>query len=276
MAVGRHFITGEPVICAPLRAERPDTYARLRNEEPPTARFDPGCPFCPGNEGETPPEIARVGDPWRVRVFPNKYPFAIHHEVVVESPAHDARFSTIVWAADVVDTFRARHREFSGRAGTRQVVLFKNHGPMAGASLRHVHSQIAGIDFVPPRVENELRAFASGPCPICGRRATVSGETSQFLALTPDATPFPGQILLAPKRHVPTFAALTDDESCELGDLLRSATAAAEQTSSSHNWLFLDFPAASHGHFYVEVVPRTSPVAGFELATGTHIDQTGR
>src|SRR5213078_1418890 len=64
-------ITGDPVILAPDRDERPNVY-----EGGP-------CPFCPGAESETPPEIARDGQPWRVRVFPNKFPATAHHEVIV-------------------------------------------------------------------------------------------------------------------------------------------------------------------------------------------------
>lgn len=270
-----HYITGEPIIHAPARAERPDTYARLRIEGWAAPPFDASCPFCPGNEEETPPEVSRLGEPWRIRVFPNKYPFAMHHEVVVESPAHDARFSTIPWPADVVATFAARHAELSARPGVRQVVIFKNHGPMAGASLRHVHSQIAALDFLPPRIERELTAFEMRPCPLCRPLAPTVGETATFLAIAPPATPFGGQLLLAPRRHTPSLRAFTPAEISDLAALLQMATAAAERTSASHNWLLLDFPASSAGHFYAEVFPRTSPVAGFELATGTHVDQGG-
>src|SRR5258708_17563674 len=74
-------ITGERVIIAPQREDRPNVY-----EGAP-------CPFCPGAESETPPEICRDGDPWRIRVFPNRYPPAAHSEIIVESPLPDGTFA---------------------------------------------------------------------------------------------------------------------------------------------------------------------------------------
>src|SRR5439155_26509082 len=88
------------VIIAPGRGARPHTLFAL---EPESERGAAACPFCPGNEGMTPPEIARSpsGEPggagadraggagWRIRVFPNLYPIADAHDVIVLSPDHD-------------------------------------------------------------------------------------------------------------------------------------------------------------------------------------------
>src|SRR5205814_8527657 len=76
-------ITGDSVIFAPHRDERPNVY-----EGAP-------CPFCPGAESATPPEIGRDGDPWRVRVFPNKFPATAQHEVIVETARHGERFDEL-------------------------------------------------------------------------------------------------------------------------------------------------------------------------------------
>src|SRR5256885_10947157 len=71
-------ITGDPLILAPDREQRPNLYREGVDR----------CPFCAGNESDTPPEIWRDGDPWRIRVFPNKYPATARHEVIVETPIH--------------------------------------------------------------------------------------------------------------------------------------------------------------------------------------------
>src|SRR5712672_1894981 len=92
-------LTGDHVIIAPVRALRPDTFRVL---EPPLPPSDANCPFCEGNESETPPEVMRLGGGapdtpgWRVRVVPNKFPIAPGaHEVVIFSPAHNRDFGEL-------------------------------------------------------------------------------------------------------------------------------------------------------------------------------------
>ncbi|NIR43973.1 MAG: galactose-1-phosphate uridylyltransferase, partial [Gemmatimonadetes bacterium] len=70
----QNTLTGEWVIVAPARSARPQSYGsgEVTRERP---RTDPDCPFCPGNEAETPGEVLRIpagqGNTWRVRVVPN-------------------------------------------------------------------------------------------------------------------------------------------------------------------------------------------------------------
>jgi len=249
--VRHHLITGEPILYAPGRAKRPQW-----NSE--------GCPFCPGNEHETPPEVSRVGEPWRVRVFPNKFPFAEHHEVIVEAPDHDATFESIGHAPDVVATYLDRYRALR-RFGT--VALFKNHGMMAGASLPHLHSQIAALPFVPPRIAREAEAFArASECPLCSVREAVA-ENAAFRLIDPQARMFSGERWIVPKRHV---SEMTDIEAID--DLAVMLQFAVRDISGAYNWLFFNFPDAPRAHCYIAVTPRVSPVAGFELETGTYVD----
>jgi len=248
--IRRNLITGEPVIFAPDRASRfPDS----------------GCPFCPGNEHETPPELARAGDPWRVRVFDNKYPFAPRHEVIVESPRHDASFASIEHPAEVVAMYVERYRAMHAP----HVTLFKNHGPMAGASLEHMHSQLAGTSFVPPRVQREAAALASH-CSLCEPDGYVIDESAHFRRIAPRGSAFAYEQWLVPRRHTANFATMTDAETNDLAMRLRDAAISMERIAASYNWLFMNFAEA--GHWYVQAMPRLTTIAGFELATGTFID----
>ncbi|HEX8154095.1 MAG TPA: hypothetical protein VF698_13260, partial [Thermoanaerobaculia bacterium] len=97
--VRRNAISGEPVLFAPGRAGRPNAFG---------ARSDDACPFCPGNESQTPPTLAAIGEPWQARAFPNKYPAIDGHEVIVESPRHDDTFEAIADADAVVELLLAR------------------------------------------------------------------------------------------------------------------------------------------------------------------------
>ena len=259
MKVRRHLITGDPILFAPERAERPNAYAREETI----------CPFCPGNEAETPPETARIGEPWRVRAFPNKFPFAPHHEVIVETPEHDATFAAITHASDVAALYAARYRELRARDGIEYVALFKNRGAMAGASLPHEHSQIAALAFVPPSVVRECDAFSrANRCPICSVDAAVD-ENENFRIIDPGAHTCHGERWIAPKRHVAELSDLTAEELAGMAAMLQSSAA---QMTGAYNWLFLSYPDAPAAHFHVRAIPRTTSVAGFELATGTFID----
>jgi UDPglucose--hexose-1-phosphate uridylyltransferase len=248
--VRRHLITGEPILYAPDRAARPRWDAAL-------------CPFCPGHESETPPEIARTGDPWRVRVFPNKFPFVQHHEVIVEASEHDAAFATIAHAPDVVAMYVERYRALRP-FGT--VALFKNHGAMSGASLPHPHSQIAAVPFLPPRIAREAEAFRRAPeCPLCKVPGSLA-ENRSFRMIDPGARMFSGERWIVPKRHIAEMS------SVNVEDLAAMLQLAARQSDGAFNWLFFNYPDAPRAHFYISVAPRVSPVAGFELLTGTFVD----
>ncbi len=158
--------TGEWVVVAAERARRP---VQRVSAAPVAARpeFDPACPFCPGNESCTPPEITRfpeIGD-WLARLVPNKYPAlggtpsangaappapftsipALgRHEVIVEGrnhrPALASRDSRVGRAVLGVAQERCKVVEAENHASL--VTVFKNHGIGSGASLTHPHWQL--------------------------------------------------------------------------------------------------------------------------------------
>ena len=247
-------ITGEPVIIAPQRENRPDVY----NGAP--------CPFCPGAEGETPPEIARDGDPWRIRIFPNRYPATEHSEVIVESAKHDETFDALDAdhaARGIAMTFQ-RYRALAAK--TPYVCIFKNHGRLAGASIPHLHSQLVGLPFVPPRIAAEGDAFArAATCPLCDLRAhPLIRETERYRWIAPRGARFGYQQWIVPKTHEPQLI-----EPHELATLMQASVRAMHPLSDAHNWAFINFPHEQRGHWYVEVFPRTAMIAGLEIGTGT-------
>ena len=158
------------VIVAPERGKRPLDF---RTEDAPEIKRRGKCPFCPGNEHMTPPEIYRVpaGD-WRVRVVPNKFPALSDyptlepasqgpflrmngvgaHEVVIDTPdhAHDLDELPQEQVELVVETYVHRLRCLAEDGRFRYVQLFKNHGAKGGASLSHPHSQLSLIHISEP------------------------------------------------------------------------------------------------------------------------------
>lgn len=254
-AFRRNPLSGDPILFAPGRAGRPRAFIGATEDE--------RCPFCPGHESDTPPQVAHIGDPWRVRVVPNKYPPADGAEVVIESPDHDARFDTIAHGDELVWIYAERHR---AHAGAAYVALFKNEGAPAGSSISHVHSQLVPLPFVPPRVERERRAF-TGTCPLCEKPELVISETERFVRIAPLAASLPYQQWIVPKRHVGSILELRDAEIVDLADMLRSASATTRTISDAYNWAFVNTP-----HFYVDLFPRLTTVAGLELGTGTFVE----
>jgi len=253
----KHPLSGELIVFAPERAARRSAFGEQSAER---------CPFCPGHESDTPPDVARIGEPWRVRAFPNKYPPVTGAEVIVESPRHEA-FHDVGHAEEVVRMYVERYR---AHADAAYVALFKNEGARAGASIDHVHSQVIPLPFVPPRVERELRGFA-GRCPLCEPEGHVIRETETLRWLAPVGSSFAWQQWIVPKRHVSELSRLDAEELRELASLLREASRATHPLGA-YNWMFLNFPGHAEAHCYVDVVPRLAALAGFELGTGTFVE----
>jgi UDPglucose--hexose-1-phosphate uridylyltransferase len=248
-------ITNDPVILAPDRERRPNVF-----EGAP-------CPFCPGAEDQTPPEIARDGEPWRIRVFPNRYPPSEHAEVIVESAKHNDSFDELPpdHAARVVEMYFDRYRAI----GANYVSIFKNHGRLAGASIPHLHSQIVGTPFIPLRAAREGDAFASAEqCPLCDvSEHPLIAETESYRWIAPRGSRLAYQQWIVPKSHEHDL-----NEPRELASLLQSSARAMRRINDSFNWAFITFPHQPRGHWYVELFPRIAMIAGYELGTGTFIN----
>lgn len=260
-------LTGRPTIVAPARARRP------RREGP--------CPFCPGNEHLTPPEIARIGDggAWRVRVVPNRYPLVEGaHEVVVLSPDHHRSLAELPAAhvADVLAVLRDRCRHHAA-AGRLYPQVFVNHGRAGGASLVHPHAQLVALHAVPPAVAEEARRFgADGGCPLCSAipvtESLVAIRDADVVVWCPWASTAPFELLAAARRHRARFEDATDTELLGLADALVPALGRLGRAARDPPYN-LAVHSGPHGdrvefHWHVHVWPRLQTVAGFEHGTG--------
>ena len=171
-------ITGRWVIISTELGKRPNDFLR----ESVVAKNPKNCPFCPGSESKTPSEILVYGRSggsanspgWSIRVVPNKFPaLGIEgeldregeglfdkmngvgaHEVIIETPDHSATLASLPERAleDVLWAYRDRMLDLKNDRRFRYVLLFKNHGEAAGATLEHAHSQLIALPIVPKRV----------------------------------------------------------------------------------------------------------------------------
>ncbi len=254
--IAENPITGDPVLLAPERAQRPNIFREGIDR----------CPFCPGHESDTPPEIWRDGDPWRIRIFPNKYPATERHELIVESAEHRATFDQLPsdHASRVVDSYINRYRSLS--AGARYVCIFKNHGVLAGASIPHMHSQVIATPFLPPRIACEGEAFARS-CPLCALDGPLIDQTANYRWIAPPGSSLAYEQWIVPRRHAPEMS-----EGHELSQLLQRSTREMLSIADSFNWIFINFPRQPAAHWYVQLFPRLAMHAGFEFGTGSAIN----
>jgi UDPglucose--hexose-1-phosphate uridylyltransferase len=307
--------TGEWVIVAPERSARP-----MLNEAPAASRSRPeACPFCAGREQRTPPELGAIRPPgslpnspdWRVRCVPNafaavKNQSAAHergdgfyreadavgrHELFVECPQHEASLAalSVEQFRLVIQLWRERMLDAGGDPALKYAQLFKNHGPEAGASVEHAHSQLIALPRVPRAVAAEL-SFAArfyeerGDCVYCEllRRERADGsrvviDSNHFSVLSAYAARQPFELCLVPKAHQSQFELISlaeiDDLGTVLRTILRKMDAALE--NPSFNLVFhtgpLDGGSLAHYHWHIEILPRLSQLAGFEWGTGAYV-----
>ena len=303
-------IVGRQVLIAEDRAGRPNdlSVSPLARE---TASQIADCPFCAGHENRTPEsllEVAGETGPWQVRVVPNKYPAVAldpslavtqsavapfgAHEVFIESPRHVCDISELSVAemARVLRVYRQRLRDWSADERIAQVLIFKNVGNPAGASLGHLHSQLVALPTVPAVIAAEVDAarkffVANERCIFCalldeelshGERLVASSES--FVAFCASAGRQPYETWILPRAHHASFGQLTDAESDSLAELLQDIVRRLQTQLDplAYNLILHTAPTSerddAHFHWHFELVPRSTQLAGFEWGTGMHIN----
>ncbi len=279
------------------------------------------CPLCPGNENTTPSEVLayrtgadqrKDGPGWQVRVVPNKYPALViegdlgkegeglydrmngigAHEVIIESPNHEEAFSKLPLEA-MVQVFRAYRERITdlGRDPRFQyVMIFKNHGKAAGASLEHSHSQLIALPILPRMIVSEIAGSLSyfeykERCVFCDiirqemqQNVRVVCQNDHFIAITPFAPRTPFEMWILPKRHSSTFRELEESKLESLAQLfsetLRRLDACIPDVP--YNFVLHTDPLRSggleHYHWHFEIVPKLTSIAGFEWGSGFYIN----
>jgi UDPglucose--hexose-1-phosphate uridylyltransferase len=252
----QNFATKEWVIIATERAKRPKELARAQVAKP-VASLVATCPFCPGNEDKTPPEILRVpnGNGWQVRVVANKFAAlaresqltrTIHrsrrsiagfgiHDVIIETPDHSQALALMddAHVANVLRTYKSRYDELSLDPRIAHITIFKNHGLDAGTSLEHPHSQLIATPVISSQVRGRFQVALQhhddfGECMFCqmieeelADEDRIVLTTEHFVALEPFASPTPFATHIFPRRHMANFGDISTAEIADLARVLR-------------------------------------------------------
>jgi len=308
-------ITSQWVIISTDRSKRPSDFSRERVVIK-NAGF---CPFCPGNEERTPPEIlayrpAENAAGWNLRVVSNKFPaLGIEgdlerqadgmfdkmnglgaHEVIIETPNHMETLASMPLkrVEDVFWAFRDRILDLKQDRRFKYIMVFKNHGEPAGASLEHPHSQLIALPIIPKQAAEELegakRYFTNKErCIFCDilrqeteSRVRIAGENQDFVALCPYAPRFPFETWLLPRRHDSAFenspSHLYENLAQILHNLLNKAISVLD--NPAYNLVLHTSPIQENTHDYyhwhLEIIPKLTRTAGFEWGTGLYLNPT--
>jgi UDPglucose--hexose-1-phosphate uridylyltransferase len=310
-------IHGMWVIISTERSRRPSDFAL--EERKPIGGF---CPLCEGNEDRTPPEIIAFRDNgtlpnspgWSLRVVPNKFP-ALRiegdlgregegvydkmngigaHEVVIETPEHSETMATLQVKAveNVLWAYRERIIDLKKDQRLRYVLVFKNHGVAAGASLEHSHSQIIALPIVPKRVAEEIEGAKNyfrykDRCVFCDiirqelkQKRRIITENQSFVSIAPFASRFPFETWILPKAHHSNFARMEpfhyEQAAQILSDTLRRLYQVLDDPSYNYVLHTTSFSEKDNDyyHWHIEIMPKLTKVAGFEWGTGFYINPT--
>ncbi len=280
------------------------------------------CPLCEGNEDRTPPEIIAFRDNgtspnspgWTLRVVPNKFPAlriegdlsrageGIYdrmngigaHEVVIETPLHHETLATLPLKAveNVLWAYRERMIDLRRDKRLRYVLIFKNHGVAAGASLEHPHSQIIALPIVPKRVSEEMEGAKNyfhykDRCVFCDiiqqelqQKSRIITENQSYVSIAPFASRFPFETWILPKTHHHRFEYMEpfhyEQAAQILSDTLQRMNRVLDTPPYNyviHTSSFTE-TANDYYHWHLEIMPKLTKVAGFEWGTGFYINPT--
>lgn len=310
-------ILGRWIIISKERGKRPTDFIVEKS-----ATKGGFCPLCPGNEKTTPPEVLSYSDEahpsnspgWTLRVVPNKFPALViegnldkvgeglydkmngigAHEVIIETPNHEEFFAdlSLERITQVLFAYRDRLIDLAHDARFRYVMVFKNHGKAAGASLEHSHSQLVALPILPRMIVSELEGSLAyyrykERCVFCDiihqeirETSRIVCENEQFLVITPFAPRSPFEMWILPKYHSSSYISM-DDHSHRLlagvfSESLKRLNACIP--NAPYNFVLHTAPLRSqpleHFHWHFEIVPKLTQIAGFEWGSGFYINPT--
>jgi UDPglucose--hexose-1-phosphate uridylyltransferase len=300
------------VISAPERSKRPDAFRRQQSQRAEPSASCPFCAGREAETPPELFRLPDDRGGWRLRVVPNKFaalsgdgsrdqianglgftsmPGSGAHEVVIESPRHDWDIATGSdgQVRDVLAAYRARHRALRDSPAA-MVVIFRNHGAGAGTSLPHPHSQIVAAPVVPLLVRHRFDVAMqhhedTGHCLYVeilhqeladGRRTVAQNEG--FVAFQPFASASPFETWIMPRTHRASFADTIDEELAQLAPLLRDVLGGLRRLldDPDYNYVIHSAPPGDEDKPYflwhLQIVPRLTTPAGFELGSGISIN----
>jgi len=327
------IVPSESVLVATARGMRPRKKEEIVQRD--NRSHVETCPFCKGNEEKTPPTIVAFPNEtsWQVRIVENLFPvlgddkdetginFGLQqvingygrHEVIIDHDNHG--ISVYEMSEDHLQTLFGAYRQrmaelYESDPRLKYVLVFKNFGPAAGASIPHTHSQIIAMPVVPENVINEVEYSRQyyrkhNQCVFCSLidealtyEATIydreSGEVrrkvnvgqyvvekgDRFVAIKPFASRYEWEVHIMPLKHQSDFLEIKHEDLQDLARVMKRTMARLEKVigGAQFNFFLHSVPRAEEYencsesfHWHLEVCPRTSIPTGFELGSGLFV-----
>lgn len=248
---------------------------------------------------------------WRVRVFPNKYPavrkgeevyekligiytsrdaVGFHEVIVTRDHYHSLAELQSKEVAEVLLAYQERYLKLMNKKFVRYISIFHNHGRKAGASISHPHSQLLAIPVISSDIFDEIKGaedyyYKNEECGFCNilthelkKKERIVYENSHFVVLCPFASRMGYEMWVLPKEHTPYFERLTKSECSKAGQALQTALRRLFVQLNNPDYNFYLHTAPCDGrlydfyHWHIEILPKYSTWAGFELGTGVEIN----
>lgn len=309
-------VLGRWVIISKERSKRPTDFLVEKAET--TGGF---CPLCPGHEGNTPSEVfsfrndihnKKDAPGWQVRVVPNKFPALViegnldkeaeglydkmngigAHEVIIETPDHDVDFAYLAVdeMALVFKAYKHRIEDLAMDQRFKYVMVFKNHGRAAGASLEHSHSQLVALPVLPRLIVSEIEGAISyykykERCIFCDivkqeikQQVRVVCQNENFITITPFAPKTPFEMWVLPKKHSSSYRGQDDHMLRSLAQIFSESLQRLDRCIPGvpYNYVLHTQPLRSESldyfHWHFEIVPKLTSIAGFEWGSGFYIN----
>ena len=278
------------VIIAPGRAKRPkETKGTHEPSKQEIEAEKKKCVFCGENQVNI-KGLYLAGDKknWQIKVVKNIFPAITpenekaygYQEVVIETPEHHKATGDLPldhWIA-IMEAYINRTNELSKDKKIKYILIFKNKGGKAGASLRHAHSQIFAAGFTPPHIIDKLTKaqeyrIEHGHCYYCDllkkeekkERHIMSDE--HVVAFTPYASIYQYEAWIIPRNHLDNITVLNRDEIASMAKMMKHIVMKLNEEKIPYNMFLHQSITDKDEHFYIRICPRRSTWAGVEMGS---------
>ncbi len=284
--IRQDYIHDRAVIIAPGRAKRPNHFKEEGCAKPISKK---DCVFCPEKVNKV-KAILTVGKgkKWQIKVIKNIFPIVStdnpkaygQQEVIIETPDHDKEMAELPLShiEKILEVYQKRTHVISQDKKMQYLLIFKNNGGRAGASITHAHSQVFATAFLPPHILDKLtRAqeykIQMGTCYYCDL-IVKSPKTPRFVwedenvsCFTPYASTYNYEAWIFPKRHVDNISLLTKKEIKSMAKILDKLLEKLHKHNLPYNYYLHQAVHYNDEHFYLRISPRRNVWAGLELGS---------
>lgn len=290
--IRKDYIQDKYVIIAPKRGERPHDIKkpivhRIAKKEK--------CVFCPENI-----KLELILDylgkskrNWQIAAVENKFPAVTldnpkaygWQEVIIDTPEHEPELEnlSVGHISLLLKMYARRTKAASKLKKIEYILIFKNNGGLAGASILHSHSQLFATQFLPPQVKDKSiktneYLIRHGTCVYCdvikkeSQSPRLVFKDKYMIAFTPYASMDNYEIWLMPIRHLDNVTALNQNEIRSMAIFLKKIVKKITNLQLPYNYYFHQVINDKDQHLYMKIRPRGSIWAGVEIGSGLIIN----